>query len=160
MTPTDIDWLDIELAFRDTTRTESFLDRESGEVLSVVPGFSDESELRAAIGRAPGRYVALVPVTTAYARGVMQRFLERLPAGATRRRLLALQHKTGAYTRSLGLLEQHPALLEDFHRFEQMAFWEHVERELSAAGIHATSRPPSVELFEGPSQREPRMRVG
>lgn len=160
MTATDIDWLDIELAFRDTTRTESYLDRETGEVLSVVPGFSDEAQLRAAIRRSPARYFRLVPVTTEYARDVMHRFVGRLPASATQRRLLALQRKTGAYTRCLALLQQHPALLEDFHRFEQSAFWDHVERDLTNAGIVAGSRPPGIELFEGPSQREPWMRVG
>ena len=41
----DIDWADLEIAFRDAG-SESHLDTESGDVLSIVDGFDDERDLR------------------------------------------------------------------------------------------------------------------
>lgn len=150
MRKVDVDWLDVELAFRDTTATESFLDQRSGEVFSVVPGFPDELELRALIARESMHFLRLKPVDTAFARDVMRRFVERMPAGTLQRRLLALQSKTGAYTRSLALLQQDAGLFASFHRFEQTLFWDHVERYFAEAGVEPLSRPPGVELFEAP----------
>ena len=148
MRKVDVDWLDVELAFRDTTATESFLDQRSGEVFSVVPGFPDEAELRGLIAREAVHFVRLTPVDTAFARDVMRRFVERMPADTLQRRLVALQRKTGAYTRCLALLKQDAGLYASFHRFEQSLFWDHVESYLAEVGIEPVSRPPGVELFE------------
>lgn len=148
MRKVDVDWLDVELAFRDTTATESFLDQRSGEVFSVVPGFPDEVELRGLIAREAKHFLRLMPVDTAFARDVMRRFVERMPEDTLQRRLVALQRKTGAYTRCLALLKQDAGLYASFHRFEQTLFWDHVENYLADAGISPMSRPPGVELFE------------
>lgn len=151
MRKVDVDWLDVELAFRDTTATESFLDQRSGEVVSIVPGFPDEIELRALITRESAYFLRLTAVDTAFARDVMRRFVRRMPEGTLQRRLVALQQKTGAYTRSLALVKQDAGLYASFHRFEQTLFWDHVENYLAEAGVAPLSRPPGVELFEGPS---------
>lgn len=147
----DVDWLDLELAFRDATGTESYLDLDSGEVVSVVPGFSDEAELKDIIARDPERYVLLEPIDTRFARDVMRRFTERMPEGTLRRRLFAAERKTGAYTRSLAILREDEAVLASYHRFEQAAFWDHVERYLSERGVAPETPAPGVELFEGPA---------
>ena len=57
MAKLDVDWADLELAFRDATGTENYLDLLSGEVLSVVPGFSDEEESRDQIRKEPRRFL-------------------------------------------------------------------------------------------------------
>lgn len=149
MAKLDVDWADVELAFRDATGTESFLDRDSGEVLSVVPGFSDEHELRELIRKEPRRYLRLEPVDTAFAREVMRAFIAALPGGALKRKLEVGFRKTGALTRCMELLSEDKAALSSFHRFEQARFWEHVEDTLREAGIEPQSPAPSVELFEG-----------
>lgn len=147
----DVDWLDLELAFRDATGTESYLDSDSGEVISVVPGFSDEADLREEIERDPERYVRLMPIDTGFARDVMRRFVERLPEGPLRRRLFAAERKTGAYTRCLAILREDEPVLASYHRFEQASFWDHVERYLEERGIAPERRAPSVDLFEAPT---------
>lgn len=149
MTKVDVDWADVELAFRDATGTESFLDRQSGEVLSVVPGFFDEEEVRDLIARDPRRYLQLEPVDTAFAREVMRAFIAQLPSGALKLRLESSLKKTGGLTRCMELLDEDRGALSSFHRFEQLRFWEHVERTLNEAGVEPQSAPPSVELFEG-----------
>ncbi len=145
----DVDWADLELAFRDATGTENFLDLLSGEVLSVVPGFSDEEESRDQIRKEPRRYLPLTPVDTGFARDVMRTFIQGLPAGELKGKLEAGFKKTGALTRCMELLDEDRAALASFHRFEQARFWEHVDAEVRAAGVEPQTPPPSVELFEG-----------
>lgn len=149
MTKVDVDWADVELAFRDATGTESFLDRSTGEVLSVVPGFFDEEEVRDLLEREPSRYLPLEPVDTAFAREVMRAFIAQLPRGSLRQRLDASLKKTGGLTRCMELLDEDKEALSSFHRFEALRFWDHVERTLREAGVEPQSAPPSVELFEG-----------
>lgn len=145
----DVDWADLELAFRDATGTENFLDLSTGEVLAVVPGFSDEDEIRDQIAKDRARYLALDPVDTAFAREVMRAFIKGLPTSDMKRKLEVGFRKTGALTRCMELLDEDKAALSSFHRFEQMRFWEHVARTLREAGVEAQTPPPSVELFEG-----------
>lgn len=146
----DVDWLDLELAFRDTTGTESYLDLDTGEVVSIVPGFPDEADLRRSVAEAPGRYVALQPLDTGFSRAVMRRFVERLPEGKLKRQLRMAERKSGALTRSLAILRGDEAALASWHRFEQSAFWDHVDRYLRERGVVPETSPPGVELFEGP----------
>lgn len=149
MTKVDVDWADVELAFRDATGTESFLDRQTGEVLSVVPGFSDEEEVRDLLRKEPRRYVRLEPVDTAFAREVMRAFIAQLPGGERKRALETSFKKVGGLTRCMELLDEDKATLSSFHRYEQIRFWDHVESSLREAGVEPQSAPPSVELFEG-----------
>jgi hypothetical protein len=115
----------------------------------VVPGFSDEEEVRELIRKEPRRYLRLDPVDTGFAREVMRAFIAAMPAGDLKRKLEVGFRKTGALTRCMELLDEDKAALSSFHRFEQARFWEHVETTLRDAGVEAQSPPPSVELFEG-----------
>jgi hypothetical protein len=149
----DVDWADLELAFRDATGTENYLDLNTGEVVSVVPGFSDEAELREEIGREPARYLDLHPVDTAFAREAMTAFVKQLPRAELRTKLeVALHHKTGGLTRAMEHLRADAAQLAAWHRWEQARFWRHVDEVLRGAGVKPQSPPPAVELFEGASE--------
>lgn len=156
----DVDWADLELAFRDATGTENLLDLESGEVLAIVPGFMDEEELREQVRRDPGRYLELSPVDVAFARQVMRDFIATLPAGPLRTKLEVGSRKTGALTRCMDLLEDDEATRGAFHRYEQGRFWAHVDEVLRAAGVQPYSAPPTVDLFEGADLDELRGRSG
>jgi hypothetical protein len=145
----DVDWADLELAFRDATGTENYLDLDTGEVVSIVPGFSDEAELREQLGRDPSRYLDLPPIDTTFARRVMKEFIETLPKEDLRRKLEVAFRKTGALTRCMEHLRGDERSLGSYHRFEQLRFWTHVEAMLRLAGIRPQTSPPSVELFEG-----------
>ncbi|MCP4503724.1 MAG: hypothetical protein GY822_27675 [Deltaproteobacteria bacterium] len=145
----DVDWFDLELAFRDTTGTENHLDLETGEVVSVVPGFVDEDELRSLVNREKERLVSLPPLTATDARAFMADFVESLEVGEMRKSLKATSTGAGSLTRCVTLLRGDDAMLGRYYRFEQMRFWEHVEVFLTNLGVQATSRTPSVDLFEG-----------
>ncbi len=156
----DVDWVDLELAFRDATGTENLLDLESGEVLCIVPGFEDEGELRDLIGKDPGRYLELSPVDVGFARTVMRDFLATLPGGPLREELAAGFKKTGGLTRCMELLDNDASTRGAYHRYEQARFWAHVDDVLRYAGVEPQSAPPTVDLFEGTDLDELRGRSG
>lgn len=145
----DVDWFDLELAFRDTTGTENHLDLETGEVVSVVAGFVDEQELRAILKRDATRFVSLPPVTATDARVFMADFVDSLEPSEARKSLKVTSVGAGSLTRCVTLLREDDAMLGRYYRFEQLRFWEHVERFLKENGVQASSRTPSVDLFEG-----------
>lgn len=148
----DVDWADLELAFRDATGTENYLDLKTGEVVSVVPGFSDERELREEIGREAFRYHLLLPVELAFTREVMEAFIGSLSSSLIQRKLKNAFSRSGGLTRCMELLRDDKPMLAQWHRFEQSRFWRHVLAELRAAKVEPYSPPPAVELFEGTSE--------
>jgi hypothetical protein len=156
----DVDWVDLELAFRDATGTENLLDLESGEVLCIVPGFEDEGELREQVGKDPGRYLELSPVDVGFARSIMGDFLATLPNGPLREELTAGFKKIGGLTRCMELLDENAATRGAFDRYEQARFWAHVDEVLRYAGVQPQSPPPTVDLFEGEGLDELRGRSG
>ena len=145
-----VDWLELELAFRDASDTESFIDRMSGQVLTIVPGFDDEEEIRETVAREPSRYVQIQSVTTDHARKVMQDFIATVRPGEA---LSALQQaataSSGTFTRSLAVLRDYPNLLSRYHRFEQERLWAHIEGFLDEIHVAVSNPAPNVELFEG-----------
>jgi len=153
----DVDWGDLELAFRDATGTKNFLDGLTGEVVSVVPGFSDAEELMEMIARQLDRFARITPLSATHAREVMGKFLERLEP-QRKQSFAAAGLKPGklgpgGLTKCLALLRDDEALLARYYRFEQTSFWRHVESFLAGAGISPSTRTPGVELFEGSASR-------
>jgi hypothetical protein len=147
---TAVDWLELELAFRDSTGTESYLDTRSGEVVAVVPGFSDEADLRQRIAEDPDRFAQIEPVDTSYSRAVMRSFIHDVATGELKARLEEAESaQFGGLKRCLDVLGEESGALNKYHRFEQSRLWSHIEAFLDAQGVTADSRPPSVELFEG-----------
>ncbi len=145
----DVDWNDLELAFRDATGTESYVDTQSGEVITVVPGFEDEADLRRHLENEPARFLHIPPIDAGYARAVMRAFISTLPASSAKEKLRAASHGAGALTRCVALLRSEEALLMGYYRFEQSAFWQHVEAFLDDAKIQPMQEAPDVDLFEG-----------
>jgi|GEM_PF-867834 len=145
----DVDWFDLELAFRDTTGTDNYLDTQTGDIVSVVAGFADEKELRGVLLKDPQRFVHLPPLTAVDARRFMGQFIDSIEAGYMKRRLQSQRHGAGSLTRCVAILRTEPAMLSRYHRFEQSAFWEFVEGFLRDHGVVPADRAPTVDLFEG-----------
>ncbi|MBM4281059.1 MAG: hypothetical protein FJ137_09965 [Deltaproteobacteria bacterium] len=143
----DIDWADLEIAFRDAG-TESYLDRDGGDVLSIVDGFDDERDLRERLARFPGRFVPIVPVDRAFTAAVVERFVARQkPAVAAR--LRDAFAGAGGLSRVMALLRDDKPLLQAFARFEQAELLQHIERFLAGHGLSSAEQAPGLELFEG-----------
>lgn len=145
----DIDWADLELAFRDATGAESFLDRESGEVLTLVRGFDDERDVREKLKRFPARYVKVEPLDASFTRDVLRAFIARLGAGKMKGELEEAATGPGGIARTMALLKDDKPTLAAFARFEQSELVRRVEAFLAAHGLKSGTEPPPPDLFEG-----------
>ena len=145
----DVDWADLELAFRDGTGTESYLDRESGEVVSVVAGFADEAEVRERLARHPGRYVVVTPLDASFSREVLKLFVDRLRPSTLKDELALALVGPGGLQRSMALLHDDKAARASYLRFEQSEVWRRVERFLREHHVQAGTPAPALDLFEG-----------
>jgi hypothetical protein len=144
-----IDWADLEIALRDATGAECWLDRETGEVLTVMAGFPDEADLRDRLRRTPARFLKVVPVDKAFTRRVLEGFVATLRKGETRDALSSALTGSGGIARAMALINDDKGTKLQFARFEQMELMRAAEEFLGGHGIRAGTPPPSPELFEG-----------
>lgn len=145
----DIDWADLELAFRDATGAESFLDRESGEVLTLVRGFDDERDVREKLKRFPGRYLKLEPLDASFTREVLRAFIARLGSSKMKGELQDAAEGPGGIARTMALIKDDKPTLAAFARFEQAELVRRVEAFLAQHGLKSGTEPPPPDLFEG-----------
>ena len=144
----DLDWADLELAFRDATGAESYLDSESGEVVTLVRGFEDEKDIRDKLKRFPKRFVRIVPVDKGFTKDVLDEFVRR-QQGALRKQLEAALAGAGGIARTMALLHDNKPALAAFSRLEQNELVRVVEEFLAQHGVKSGSAPPAPDLFEG-----------
>ena len=144
----DIDWADLEIAFRDATGARSWLDRETGEVVTLLPGFDDEADLQGKLRTFPDRFAALDPVDKQFTQAVLRNFIERT-SGAFKGKLADAAFGPGGLARAMALLKEDRATWARFARCEQEALVAHIERFLEGQGIRAGNRAPAPDLFEG-----------
>ena len=145
----DIDWADLELAFRDATGAQSWLDQDTGEVLTLVRGFDDERDVKDKLKRFPGRFLKLVPLDKSFTKDALSAFVEHVPAAPLRKQLVDALAGPGGIARAMALLRDDKASFASFARFEQAELVRKVELFLAGHGIRANSEPPAPDLFEG-----------
>lgn len=143
----DIDWADLEIAFRDAG-SESHLDTQSGEVVSIVDGFDDERDLRERLARFPGRFVRIAPVDKAWSTEVLHKFIAR-QRGKLKEALVEAVTGAGALSRATAVLRDDKAAWASFSRFEQSELLKCIEQFLADQQLKSEAAAPSLELFEG-----------
>lgn len=143
----DIDWADLEIAFRDAG-TESYLDLEGGEVLSIVDGFDDERDLRERLARFPGRFARIVPVDRAFTSAVVARFVAS-QKGALKKKLGEAFDGPGGLSRVMAVLRDDKSAMASFARVEQAELLKTIETWLKAQNVSSSEHAPGLELFEG-----------
>jgi len=142
----DIDWADLEIAFRDAD-TESYLDDTTGDVVSIVEGFDDEREIRERLARFPGRFVRIPPVEKAWSTEVVGRFIAR-QRGALHGRLVEAFGGVGALSRATAVLRDDKAAWTSYARFEQAELLKRIETFLKDQEVQCKEAAPGLELFE------------
>ena len=142
----DIDWADLEIAFRDAS-SESWLDTSVGEVVSIVEGFDDEREVRDRLGRFPGRFVRIPPVDKAWSTEVVGRFIAR-QRGTLKAHLIEAFGGVGALSRTTAVLRDDKAAWTSFSRFEQSGLLRRIEQFLDEQRLRTQQAAPTLELFE------------
>src|SRR5688500_14848757 len=145
----DLDWADLELAFRDATGAESYLDSVNGEVLTLVRGFDDEKDIREKLARFPGRFVRIQPVDKSFTKECLDAFIARQPKGSLKKKLEDAAAGPGGIARAMAVLNEDKPALASFARFEQAALVRLVEGFLATHDLRAGTEPPAPELFEG-----------
>ena len=143
----DIDWADLEIAFRDAG-TESYLDLEGGDVLSIVDGFDDERDLRERLARFPGRFARIVPVDRAFTTGVVGRFVAS-QKGALKKKLTEAFDGPGGISRVMAVLKEEKGAMTAYSRLEQSELLKTIETWLKAQNVSSSEDAPGLELFEG-----------
>jgi hypothetical protein len=143
----DIDWADLEIAFRDAG-TESYLDLEGGEVLSIVDGFDDERDLRERLARFPGRFARIVPVDRSFTAAVVTRFIAA-QKGAQKKKLADAFDGPGGLSRVMSTLRDDKAVMSAFARMEQAELLKTIETWLAQQNVRSADAAPGLELFEG-----------
>lgn len=144
-----VDWADLEIAFRDATGAESFLDKETGEVVTLMKGFEDEPELRQKVNRSPGRFLLLPVVDASFSKDVLHAFIARMQKSPHKDKLAEAEHGAGGFARSMQMLRDDKALFASYSRFEQAALMKRVETFLGEHDIAPADAAPDVDLFEG-----------
>lgn len=136
----DIDWADLEIAYRDgSTGIESYLDRETGEVINV---FDREQPEWGLVRRQPERYLRVPGYRSEEARAVLRGYVQQLDASALRAALERALQEPAGLSRCSDILSESAQRLDDFARFEERAIYERLLLWLGALGILPALPPP------------------
>jgi hypothetical protein len=144
----DLDWADLEIAFRDAS-VESYFDTEGGEVLSIVEGFDDEEDLRLRVRKWPTRFVRIEAVRKEFSTEVVKRFAAREKRASLRAALDDALAAAGGLSRAMAVLRGDKSAYAAFSRFEQGELLRVIETFLAIHNVAAATVAPSPELFEG-----------
>ncbi len=140
-----VDWDDLELAFRDHTGARNFLDLSTGEVVTWLDELDERAQLDEYLTYNQ-RYCPIEPLTAEFSSNVVVEFLNRFTEPTHRTSLLDELSTTGLQT-VLNTINAETDLHHSFHRFEQAMIWKRVRRFLARQGIDADGEPPHLDLF-------------
>ena len=126
------------MAFEDYgTDLRHFVDRQTGEVLSLLEEDMDEEDLER-LDAEPDRYLLIEPVPSWVSYEVMSDFVETLPEGKARRELVRALQQRHPFRRFKDVLLNYPAVREDWFRFHEQSFVKIIQAWLDDHGVEAT----------------------
>jgi hypothetical protein len=103
------DWAALETAFEhNAPETHSYLDLQTGQVVTIVDSRPEDEEKRHQIRRANGRYVHLDPASSREQYRWMERFVASVADPALRERLILAIDGKGAFRRFKDVLLSYP----------------------------------------------------
>ena len=105
-----VNWAEVEIAFeRNSPGLTSYLDRESGQVLVIIDGASEDDCKRQRLAAEPSQFLKLEPATSREQYRWMERFVATVTEGELRDRLLVAIDGKGAFRRFKDVLIGYPA---------------------------------------------------
>lgn len=118
---------------------QHFLDRQTGEVLTVFEDMDEEdAEL---LDADPDRFLLVEPVPSYVGYEVMSDFVDTLPEGKVSRELTRALQQRRPFRRFKDVLLNYPAVREDWFRFHEQAFMKIIQEWLDDHGVEATLVP-------------------
>lgn len=142
-TKTPIDWDALETAVeRNSPDTESFLDLESGQVVTVVAGDPEAALRRKKVASNIEGYLRVEPASSREQYRWMERFVASVGDGALRERLIISIDGKGAFRRFKDVLLAYPAERERWFSYRSDLLHWHIHNWLNDTHIEPVSEPP------------------
>jgi hypothetical protein len=129
------------MAFEDRgTELQHFLDRQTGEVLSLIEEDMDEDD-RERLDAEPDRYLLIEPVSSSAGFEIMSDFVEILPEGKIPRELARALQQRHPFRRFQEVLLNYPSVREEWFCFHEQAFMKIIKEWLDDCGVEVTLVP-------------------
>jgi hypothetical protein len=141
--PIPIDWDALETAVeRNAPDTDSFLDRESGQVLTVTAGDPEAPVLKRRISENIASFLRVEPASSREQYRWMERFVSSVSEPGLRERLIISIDGKGAFRRFKDVLLAYPAERERWFSYRADLLHWHIHTWLSEAGLDPVEPPP------------------
>ena len=155
MTKVPIHWDALESAFeRNAPNIESFLERGSGHVISIVAGDPEAQSLRARVAAAIDKHVRIEPAASREQYRWMERFVGSVAEAPLRDRLLMAIDGKGAFRRFKDVLAAYPVERERWFTYRAELLHWHMQNWLAERAIEAETLPPWGEVPPPPDLDE------
>src|SRR5690242_6502995 len=141
--PIPLDWDALETAVeRNAPDTESFLDRTTGQVLTVVSGDPEAPIRKRQIAENISNFVRVEPASSREQYRWMERFVSSVADPALRERLIISIDGKGAFRRFKDVLLAYPAERERWFSYRAELLHWHIQQWLEQHDIQAINDPP------------------
>lgn len=141
--PIPIDWDALETAVeRNAPDTDSFLDRDSGQVVTVVLGDPEAPVLKRRIADHIASFIRIEPASSREQYRWMERFVLSVADPQLRERLIISIDGKGAFRRFKDVLLAYPAERERWFSYRAELLHWHIHNWLIEGGIAAEALPP------------------
>ncbi len=156
-----VKWDYVETAFeRNSPDLQSFIDRETGDVLVVVDGLPEDDETMRRISENPERYVKIEPASSREQYRWMERFVTSVTEEDLRERLLLAIDGKGAFRRFKDVLLSFPVERERWFNYRADFLHHHINGWFQAKGLDPdpvapwgdVEPPPEPDVNELPQQ--------
>ena len=139
----NIDWEELELACeRNSSSVHSFLDLQTGAVISFYGESADEEETRRVFESQKERYIKVEPASSREQYRWMEKFVSTVDEDGLRDRLLIAIDGKGAFRRFKDLLVHYPGVRERWYTYRSAHLHDHINNWLNELGIEEKVLPP------------------
>ena len=153
--PIKVKWDYVETAFeRNSPDLQSYIDRETGDVLVVVDGMLEDDETRQRIAAAPSQFVRIDPASSREQYRWMERFVTSVQDADLRERLLLAIDGKGAFRRFKDVLLSYPVERERWFTYRADLLHHHINEWFQAKGLVPDPQPPWGEVAPPPEPEE------
>jgi hypothetical protein len=133
---------------------QSYIDRDTGDVLVVVDGMPEDDETRRRISETPERFVRIEPASSREQYRWMERFVASVQDTDLRERLLLAIDGKGAFRRFKDVLLSYPVERERWFNYRADLLHHHINEWFRAKALTPDPQPPWGDV-DPPPEPEP-----
>lgn len=138
-----VDWPALEIAFEhNAPETHSYLDLQSGQVVTIVDTRPEDEEKKQALRREPPRYLHLDPASSREQYRWMERFVASVADEALRERLVLAIDGKGAFRRFKDVLLSYPVERDRWFAYRANLLHIYINQWLRAKDLVIGELPP------------------